>query len=152
MAREFCLDMPNKEVAMLAESQLIKIQSILLDIGSHIATPRTKAPQKQLDRLSNFDTDLTKELEQWIDTYDSELPPLKNFILPSGGKFAATVHMCRSICRRTERSLQPLLQTSDLDSNVCVFVNRLSDYLFTLARYAALKEEKIETIYRKPRV
>lgn len=136
---------------MAAEAQLIKIQSILLDIGSHIATPRTKAPQKQLDRLSNFDTNLTKELETWIDTYDEELPPLKNFILPSGGKFASTVHMCRSICRRTERSLQPLLQSKDLDAGVCIYVNRLSDFLFTLGRYGALKEGKVETIYKKPR-
>ena len=144
--------MSNKQVAMLAETQLIKIQSVLLDIGSHIATPKTSASQKQLDRLSNFDVNLTMELELWIDAYDSELPTLKNFILPSGGKFASTVHICRSICRRAERSLQVLLQSKDLDANVCVYMNRLSDYLFTLARFAALKEEKTETIYKKPRV
>lgn len=150
LAREFCLEITNKDVSMLAESQLIKVQSILLDIGSHIATPRTNSPQKQLDRLANFDENLIKELELWIDEFDKELPTLKNFILPSGGKFASTVHMCRSICRRAERSLQPLLQSKDLDSNVCVYMNRLSDYLFTLARFAALKEEKNETIYKKP--
>jgi len=144
--------MSNKQFAMLAETQLIKIQSVLLDIGSHIATPKTSASQKQLDRLSNFDVNLTMELELWIDAYDSELPTLKNFILPSGGKFASTVHICRSICRRAERSLQVLLQSKDLDANVCVYMNRLSDYLFTLARFAALKEEKAETIYKKPRV
>ncbi len=144
--------MSNKQFAMLAETQLIKIQSVLLDIGSHIATPKTSASQKQLDRLSNFDVNLTMELELWIDAYDSELPTLKNFILPSGGKFASTVHICRSICRRAERSLQVLLQSKDLDANVCVYINRLSDYLFTLARFAALKEEKTETIYKKPRV
>ncbi len=143
--------MSNKQVSTLAETQLIKIQSVLLDIGSHIATPKKSASQKQLDRLAEFDINLTKELELWIDTYDSELPTLKNFILPSGGKFASTVHMCRSICRRAERSMQPLLQSKDLDANVCVYMNRLSDYLFTLARYAALKEEKTETIYKKPR-
>ncbi len=149
MAREFCLEMSDKAVADLLETQLIKIQSILLDIGSHIATPKSSAAQKQLNRLSKFDASLTKELENWIDTFDEQLPALKNFILPSGGKFASAVHMCRSICRRSERSLQPLLQAGELDPDVCVYVNRLSDYLFTLARFAAHKEGKAETIYKK---
>lgn len=141
--------MSAKEMSELAESHLVKIQSILLDIGSQIATPKSSAAEKQLSRVAKFDAGLTKELETWIDAFDEQLPPLKNFILPSGGKFASTVHMCRSICRRSERSIQPLLQAGELDPDVCVYVNRLSDYLFTLARFAALKEGKAETIYKK---
>ena len=156
LAREFCTDIINqtervqvKKACMLVDSQLVKIQSILLDIGSHIATPKTKAQQKQLDRLRSFDAALTSQLENWVDTYELELPVLKNFILPSGGKCASTIHLARAICRRLERSMQPLAKSNDLDPNVCVFVNRLSDFLFVLARFVSMKEGKVETIYKK---
>lgn len=139
------LDQAGKDI----ESKLIKIQCILLDIGSFIATPKTRANEKQLERLSKFDTNLTKEVEKWIDTYETELPVLRNFILPSGGKLASSLHLSRSICRRAERSLQPLLRQNDLDSDVVVFVNRLSDFLFVCARYAAKKQGKEEVAYRK---
>ena len=148
---EFCLEMvtgnqaTNKEI----ELKLVKIQSILIDIGSHIATPRTKADKKQLDRIMNFDVALIEELEQWIDKYDQELPILKNFILPSGGKCASTIHLSRAICRRLERSLQPLFLSEDLDKNVCVYINRLSDFLFVCARYCSFKEKKTENVYKK---
>jgi len=83
LAREFCCDNKSQEFRDL-ECKLIKIQSILLVTGSHIATPLNSANQKQLERLTSFDTNLIKELENWIDKYDEELPVLKNFILPSG--------------------------------------------------------------------
>ena len=151
LAREFALEMQTdpQNVSKDIEAKLIKIQSILLDIGSHIATPKTKAEQKQLDRLSTFDSNLIKELESWIDSLDQELPILKNFILPSGGKCASTLHLSRAICRRLERSVQPLLQSNDLDRNVCIYINRLSDFLFVCARYCSMKEKKVETIYKK---
>ena len=131
------------------QNKLIKIQSTLLDIGSFIATPRTRAQQKQLERLSTFDSNLIVELEKWIDAFETELPPLRNFILPSGGKCASTLHLSRSICRRLERSLVPLLQANDIDPNVCKYVNRLSDFLFVTARYVAMKEQKCEITYKK---
>lgn len=154
LTREYCLDMakndPNlKETSELIESILIKIQSTLLDIGSHLATPKSRANQKQLERISSFDSKLTEELEEYIDKFEIELPVLRNFILPSGGKCAGSLHLSRSICRRLERSIQPLLQTSDIDQSVQSYVNRLSDFLFVCARYAAMKEGKKETIYKK---
>ena len=151
LAREFCIEMQTNEqnVNKDVEAKLIKIQSVLLDIGSQIATPRTRAEQKQLDRLTPFDSGLVAELEAWIDSFDRELPVLKNFILPSGGKCASTLHLSRAICRRLERSVQPLLQSEDLDRNVCIYINRLSDFLFMCARYCSMKEKKVETIYKK---
>ena len=83
MSREYCSDNSNPVFKKL-EAKLIKIQSVILDIGSHIATPRTKAQPKQLERLSMFNENLVTELENWIDEYDNQLPVLKNFILPSG--------------------------------------------------------------------
>jgi cob(I)alamin adenosyltransferase len=99
--------------------------------------------------LSNFDSKRIHELENWIDLYELELKPLKNFILPSGGKTASHLHVSRSVCRRLERSLQPLLKSNDLDSNVQAYINRLSDFLFVSARYISMKEKKVEIIYKK---
>ena len=132
LAREFCMTIESEDkelvkAALDIESKIIKIQSTLLDIGSYIATPPSSASQSQLDRLSTFNKGLTKELEEWIDTYEQSLPVLRNFILPSGGKCASTLHLSRSICRRFERSLQPLIQNNDLDPNILAYVNR---YIF----------------------
>lgn len=131
-------------------TRLSKIQSTLLDIGSQIATPRSSAQPKQLERVcASFGDQLTSELEQWIDEMQLELPPLRNFILPSGGKCASMLHLSRAVCRRFERSLQPLISSGDLDNKVGIYVNRLSDFLFVFARFVAMKEGKSETIYKK---
>ncbi|KAM9178582.1 corrinoid adenosyltransferase MMAB isoform 3-T3 [Mergus octosetaceus] len=89
------------------------------------------------------------ELEQWIDSYSEQLPPLRAFILPSGGKSSAALHFSRAVCRRAERCVVPLVQAGEADPNVAKYLNRLSDYLFVLARYAAMKEGKDEKIYIK---
>ena len=73
LAREYCLESSHD-----FHERLRKIQSTLLDIGSFVATPKTSASEAQLKRLSTFNVDLTKELEQWIDEYQEQLPPLKN--------------------------------------------------------------------------
>ena len=120
------------------------------DLGSHIATPRNAT---QAFKIANteFDTDggLSAELERWIDDMDEQLPPLKNFILPSGGKAASSLHISRSVCRRAERSIIPLVKQEMANESAGRYLNRLSDYLFTAARLAALKDGKKETIYRK---
>ena len=143
----------NKELGSVGksiEAKLVRIQCTLLDIGSFIATPKTKASEKQLERLSKFNSTLTSDLEKWIDEFELELPTLKNFILPSGGKLASVLHLSRAICRRAERSMHPLVQSNDLDSEVVIYVNRLSDFLFVCARYASMKQGKEETVYKKP--
>jgi cob(I)alamin adenosyltransferase len=67
-----------------------------------------------------------------------------------GGKCASTLHICRSVCRRLERSLQPILQSNNIDPNVCVYINRLSDFFFMAARYVSMKEKKEEIIFKMP--
>eukprot|EP01103_Thecamoeba_quadrilineata_P015423 TRINITY_DN4873_c0_g1_i4.p1 TRINITY_DN4873_c0_g1~~TRINITY_DN4873_c0_g1_i4.p1 ORF type:complete len:128 (-),score=17.01 TRINITY_DN4873_c0_g1_i4:85-468(-) len=119
-----------------------------MDVGAAIATPRTSSSQSKLD-YTEFDGSNIAKLEGWIDLLDSELPPLKNFILPGGGQSNATLHLCRSICRRAERHIIPLQRDNTVSDNVPIFINRLSDFFFVAARYAAHKENATETIYQR---
>nr|XP_033810687.1 corrinoid adenosyltransferase [Geotrypetes seraphini] len=143
LAREFCIDHEHPFV-----DQLDKIQCMLQDIGSNVATPISSARESHLKRTS-FDENPVLELEQWIDEYCDQLPPLTSFILPSGGKSSASLHLARAVCRRAERCVLPVVQAGEADPNVARYLNRLSDYLFTLARYAAKLEGNQETIYTK---
>ncbi|EHH66694.1 hypothetical protein EGM_03737 [Macaca fascicularis] len=102
-----------------------------------------------VQEYTTFESGPILELEQWIDKYTCQLPPLTAFILPSGGKISSALHFCRAVCRRAERRVVPLVQMGETDANVAKFLNRLSDYLFTLARYAAMKEGNQEKIYKK---
>ncbi|XP_038145921.1 corrinoid adenosyltransferase [Cyprinodon tularosa] len=144
LAREFCLDKGH-----MFTGQLDKIQCVLQDVGSNIATPRSSARESHRQR-TKFTPQAITDLETWIDNFTEELPPLNNFILPSGGKSSAALHLARTVCRRAERSVAPIVRSGEADPDVAKFLNRLSDYLFTVARYAAMKEAKEEKIYRRP--
>ncbi|XP_784498.4 corrinoid adenosyltransferase [Strongylocentrotus purpuratus] len=128
--------------------QLEEIQCILQDAGSNIATPKSLASKNQLD-MTGFNGATVEMLETWIDEMTTKLPPLRNFILPSGGKSSSAIHVARSVCRRAERSIAPLATSDEIDPAVARFINRLSDYLFTAARYVAQEEGKKETVYRR---
>ncbi len=118
-------------------SQLQKIQFDLFTVGSEAATPTDKMllanGKNRLDVMIS-DKEIT-ELEIWMDDFDAELEPLKFFILPSGGKAAATLHVCRTVCRRAERAMVFLNETEEVRPELIKYLNRLSDYLFILARY-----------------
>lgn len=144
-SREFCID--NEHIGIV--ERLEEIQCILQEVSSNVATPASSTSTAVNKNIILFDSTYIKELEKWIDEYHDSLPLLKNFILPSGGKCSASLHIARSICRRTERKLVPLLQSSELDENVFKFVNRLSDFLFTVARYAAFQEGEHELVYKR---
>ncbi|XP_027779179.2 corrinoid adenosyltransferase MMAB [Marmota flaviventris] len=143
----FAMELIEEKGHTFAE-ELQKIQCVLQDVGSALATPRSSAREAHL-RHTAFEAGPTLELEQWIDKYSRQLPPLTAFILPSGGKSSSALHFCRAICRRAERRVVPLVQMGETDANVAKFLNRLSDYLFTVARYAAMKEGNQEKIYRR---
>ncbi|ESO97419.1 hypothetical protein LOTGIDRAFT_214269 [Lottia gigantea] len=137
-----------READLPLVDQLEQIQCILQDVGSNIATPYSSARQSHI-RKTSFSSDYVIKLEEWIDEMTAELPPLTKFILPSGGKSASTLHLARSICRRAERSITPLTRDDEIDPEVQKFINRLSDYLFTVARFAAMKEGREERIYHR---
>lgn len=113
--------------------QLEKIQSHLFAVGAHASTPRDRSdPIKQArTKLSHEPTLL---LEQWIDAWQLRLPELKTFILPGGHWVAASLHHARCECRHAERHLCPLFEKGLIDQPAIEFVNRLSDYLFVIAR------------------
>ncbi|CAG8515390.1 27344_t:CDS:10 [Dentiscutata erythropus] len=132
------------------DEKLVEIQCKLIEIGSNIATPRSSSNESKISYTS-FDDEIVTTLESWIDHYDSQLPPLKNFILPSGGESAVFLHQCRSICRRAERITVPLVEAGIVDNAVGKYLNRLSDFFFVVARYAAMFENHTENIYHQRR-
>jgi len=129
--------------------QLVRVQCILQDIGSCIATPISSARESHLTKVG-FSSRHTGELEDWIDEYSDDLPPLQNFILPGGGETASQIHICRSVCRRAERCVTPLVSSGECDVETQKYINRLSDFLFTIARVASRVDRKEETIYTRP--
>eukprot|EP00835_Amoeboradix_gromovi_P001278 NODE_55_length_26219_cov_0.194908.p12 type:complete len:205 gc:universal NODE_55_length_26219_cov_0.194908:6404-5790(-) len=129
--------------------QLRYIQSRLQDLNAHIATPREeKTPEKILKRTS-FTYDNVELLENWIDEMDKGLQPLTKFILPGGNLGSAHLQVCRSFCRTAERRCVELFEIDEnYDDAAKKYLNRLSDYLFTAARYdtALVKGEDLECI------
>ena len=103
---------------------LIAVQHDLFDLGGEIAVPgHTSLTQRQIARLED-------ELQRW----NRDLPPLKEFILPGGTRPAALVHMARTVCRRAERSLVALSRAETMSDSARIYLNRLSDLLFVLGR------------------
>ncbi len=123
-----------------------RTQSSLFDLGALIAHPNH--PEKK--RLT-FDESglLTNELELAIDEMTSQLPKLSNFILPGGDQTMAFIHKARTVCRRVERRMVSLKSDFILDPACYVYMNRLSDFLFTLARYAGHLHKVPEVIYTR---
>ncbi|XP_014016253.1 corrinoid adenosyltransferase MMAB isoform X1 [Salmo salar] len=144
LAREFCIDKGHSFT-----DQLDKIQCVLQDVGSNIATPQSSARESHIKK-TKFSSQPVADLERWIDEFTEKLPPLTSFILPSGGKSSAALHIARTVCRRAERSVSPIVRSGEADPDVAKYLNRLSDYLFTVARYTAMKEGNEETIYKRP--
>lgn len=127
---------------------LHRIQSALFDLGSNLACEPSNRAQYKLPQITD---ELITELESQIDVLDSELLPLKNFILPGGSVASASVHLARTNARTVERKLVHFSNETkeELPVNSLVFLNRLSDYFFVLARYVN-KVQKTEEIPWKP--
>jgi cob(I)alamin adenosyltransferase len=112
---------------------LQRIQNWLFSIGADLATPDNEKTKK----LNVFRTpeEYYVYIEEEIDKYESKLDELKNFILPGGTKGAALLHICRTITRRAERMVVALNGTVKIGNNIIIFLNRLSDLFFVLARF-----------------
>ena len=121
---------------------LKRTQSILFDIGSHLASDGTA--DKFLPVLEDKET---LQLEEAMDQMTTELPELKSFIMPGGNQRIAAAHICRTVCRRAERRLVSLQTHKEVPSFISVYLNRLSDYLFVLARFVSFKAGNEEIIW-----
>lgn len=119
----------------LFDDLLTSIQRDLFSLGGHLATPDPDKVRKALEKAELGEGRIV-EFERAIDEADAELPPLKAFVLPAGTPKAAALHLARTICRRAERSVVELAQHSTVPELFLVYLNRLSDLLFTLARMA----------------
>lgn len=120
------------------------IQADLFVVGGDLATPMEEAAvgAKTVPRVREAQV---AELEGHIDSLEGELPPLTNFILPGGTETAATIHLARAVCRRAERETVALAGKETLNPELGVYLNRLSDLLFVLARVANHRAHQPET-------
>ena len=110
-----------------------KIQNDLFTLGGELATPIEK--KSELDSSSEINTNQINFLEEKIDRFEEKLQPLKQFILPGGSKSAALLHIARSVSRRSERLAVKLSKRDVINENIIIYLNRLSDLLFVLARF-----------------
>lgn len=127
------------------EEDLRWIQNKLFDVGGILAT----APGQTFKNMPKVgEQDVTK-LEKTIDRCQKELAPLKEFILPGGGKVSGFLHQGRTICRRAERICIRLSKEEPVDAQINIFLNRLSDALFVLARWVAKTQGEAEFLWER---
>lgn len=138
------IDELNSQLAVLAchtpgsfTAAIRNIQNELFNVGAELSLGEPMVGKEQVEWL-----------EQSLDELNEELPPLKEFILPGGGLAASHCHVARAVCRRAERTLASLDKQKTLNPDLKAYVNRLSDYLFVLAR-AISKDEGADEVYWK---
>lgn len=134
----------NKDESI--SDSILEIQDRLFTIGSHLATDPGNSKMK-LPELHNSDVSF---LENEIDKMDKTLEPMRSFVLPGGHPIISTTHIARCVCRRSERITVHLAETEAVDEIIIRYLNRLSDYLFTLSRKFS-KDLQAKEVPWKPR-
>lgn len=119
------------KVSVDTHALLSNLQSALFVVGAELACVPEKRDKLRLNLVG--ESDITS-LEQAIDRFEAELPPLVTFVMPGGTLTAALLHQARTLCRRAERQVVALARESDVSKAVIIYLNRLSDLLFVLAR------------------
>jgi len=134
-------------VTLIQDNQIretvLLLQQELFSAGWDLAAP-AKAD------IQRFNAGSILRLEDEIDRYETELPPLRNFILPGGTHASAALHFARCVCRRAERRLVTLMQQETINPEIERYMNRLSDHLFVLARVTAHRAGAEETLWKRP--
>lgn len=138
-------------VAELSDTELKDvisgIQNDLFTVGSDLASPLEKENKNFV--IPRIDSQFVTRLELLIDKFDSQLPALKNFILPGGSKVSAILHHARTVCRRAEREVVALSRIEGINDQIEVYLNRLSDLLFVLARFENFSSKHPDIEWRK---
>ena len=123
-----CLDIDTE-----LKTALERIQNDLFDVGADLCLPesnKNNSASKPL-RVGN---ELVLRIESEIDTMNKTIEPIRSFVLPGGNEIAAKFHLCRTICRRAERRVVKLLETDQINMEILIYLNRLSDWFFVAAR------------------
>jgi cob(I)alamin adenosyltransferase len=123
---------PTGRWSLLIERMTI-IQNELFTLGAELATPQD-APNRH--KIPQINADHSRRLETWIDDAVAPVAPLREFVLPGGCIAAAHMHICRTVCRRVERGVVALARQSQINPEVIIYLNRLSDLFFAWARLA----------------
>lgn len=131
------------------EPLLLRLQAELFTLGADLATP-DDAPAGAAAKAPRVNEGMAAALEPEIDRWEADLPPLRQFILPGGDAAAARLHVARAVCRRAERSVVTLIGLEDVNPEIVVYLNRLSDLLFVLARAANRLASVEETPWSPP--
>ncbi|NRA64399.1 MAG: cob(I)yrinic acid a,c-diamide adenosyltransferase [Pseudobacteriovorax sp.] len=128
------------------QQKLSLVQNELFDVGGELATPFQSL---NLDAGYLIQMDAIERLEKEIDEMNEQLPNLKNFVLPGGHSSNSVAHICRTICRRCERSLVKLKMTHEVREELPKYLNRLSDWYFVVSRYISLKTNTAEILWQQ---
>ena len=131
-----------KDIALV--SMLAEIQKDLFSVGAQLADPRIKDQRRAKFQIPR---DRITALENAIDNFETELQPLRQFILAGGGNGGAFLHVARTVCRRAERRVVSLSEKVEVNPNVIEYLNRLSDFLFVIARVVNHREGKEEILW-----
>lgn len=138
---------PGGADARFLDSELERIQQRLFDIGGLLATlPKDKPKIKNLPKITPEEI---RRLEGKIDECQRELPPLKEFVLPTGSPTTALLHLARTICRRGESQCVALARRAKVEPEILSYLNRLSDLLFVLARWNGRRQRDEESLWRR---
>lgn len=142
LCKDLLIDKKGKKI-------LLEVQDRLFTIGSSLACDPIKEPKMRIPDLKETDVVL---LEKEMDKMNEAIPAMKSFILPGGNAMISQLHITRCVCRRAERCCVRLeLESLEVEPIILKYLNRLSDYLFILSRYAA-HQMKVDEIPWKPRV
>ena len=128
------------------DAMLHRVQNDLFNAGSDLATP----PSSRWEGMIRPSEEDCTRLEGWMDTMNEDLEPLREFILPGGGKVGAFLHQARTVCRRAEREVVALMaQDPDVDGASLRYLNRLSDFLFVAGRWSAKRRGEPEPLWEQ---
>ena len=132
-----CSHSIDNEIAL----SLNEIQHRLFDLGGELAMPGyTLITEEHI-----------KQLDEWLDNFNSQLPPLKEFVLPKGSLATTCCHLARTVCRRAERRMVSLAKEEEISQNLTIYLNRLSDLLFVFCRLLARVDNQDEEMWQSKR-
>ncbi len=145
LARSFNSSGPASPAREPLEEILKRLQNELFDLGSELATP----PQGEYQGMFKVSADDVEALERIIDTCQEDLEPLQSFVLPGGGHVSSFLHLARTTCRNAEREILTLAREEEIGAFVLPYVNRLSDLLFVLSRWVAVRSGEQELLWER---